>query len=63
LKEEVFEVCGALARAESLLRSLGRPGDAAYLGAAFDIVEGRLAEGLPTAPEEKRLARRSAKAS
>jgi hypothetical protein len=42
VKEEVFEVCAALALAESLLRRLGCRGEAAHLGAVFDVVEGRL---------------------
>jgi hypothetical protein len=44
LKDEVFEICGALALAESLLARLGRRRDAAYLAAVFEVVEGRLAE-------------------
>jgi hypothetical protein len=47
LKNEVFEICGALALAESLLARLGLPGEAAYLATVFDVVEGRLIE--PTA--------------
>ena len=48
LKNEVFEICGALALAESLLARLGLPGEAAYLAAVFDLVEGRLV--APVAP-------------
>ena len=50
LKNEVFEICGALALAESLLERLGLPGEAAYLATVFDVVEGRLVEPGPTAP-------------
>jgi hypothetical protein len=50
LKDEVFEICGALALAESLLVRLGRPGEAAYLATVFDVVEGRLVEPRTTAP-------------
>jgi hypothetical protein len=50
LKNEVFEICGALALAESLLARLGLPGEAAYLATVFEVVEGRLVEPLPTAP-------------
>jgi hypothetical protein len=49
LKNEVFEICGALALAESLLARLGLPGEAAYLATVFDVVEGRLVEPCPTA--------------
>jgi hypothetical protein len=49
LKNEVFEICGALALAESLLARLGLPGEAAYLATVFDVVEGRLVEPGPTA--------------
>jgi hypothetical protein len=42
LKDEVFEICGALALGESLLRRLGRDAEAAHLGALFDVVEARL---------------------
>jgi hypothetical protein len=44
LKEEVFEICGALALGESLLLRLGMTTEAARLGALFDKVEGRLLE-------------------
>ena len=44
LKNEVFEICSALALAESLLTRLGLPGEAAYLATVFDVVEGRLVE-------------------
>jgi hypothetical protein len=48
LKDEVFEICGALALAESLLVRLGFPGEAAYLAEVFDVVEGRLVMPVPT---------------
>jgi hypothetical protein len=48
LKEEVFEICGALALGESLLKHLGRPSEAAHLAAVFGVVEGRLVEPRPT---------------
>jgi hypothetical protein len=43
LKDEVFDICAALALAESLLSRLGRSHDAAHIGAVFEVVEGRLA--------------------
>jgi len=43
VKEEVFEICAALALAETLLGRLGRRAEAAHLAALFDVVEGRLA--------------------
>ena len=43
VKDEVFDICGALALGESLLRTLGRRDEAAHLGSVFDVVEGRLA--------------------
>jgi hypothetical protein len=49
LKDEVFEICGALALAESLLSQLGRVGDAAYIASVFDVVEGRLVGVRPGA--------------
>jgi hypothetical protein len=42
-KQEIFEVCGALALAEAMLRRLGRPVDAARMAAVFEVVEGGLA--------------------
>jgi hypothetical protein len=42
LKDEVFEICGALALGESLLKRLGMEGEAAHLAAVFDVVEARL---------------------
>ncbi|HEX3947922.1 MAG TPA: hypothetical protein VHW47_09455 [Acidimicrobiales bacterium] len=42
-KEEIFEVCAALALAEVVLARLGRPVEAARMAAVFDLVEGRLA--------------------
>ena len=47
MKDEVFEICSALALGESVLAHLGRRDDAAHLAAVFDVVEGRLAEPLP----------------
>jgi hypothetical protein len=44
LKEEVFDICGALALGESLLRQLGLADEATRLAELFDAVEGRLAE-------------------
>jgi hypothetical protein len=43
LKEEVFDICGALALGESLLRRFAMHDDAAHLAAVFDVVEARLA--------------------
>jgi hypothetical protein len=45
LKDEVFEICGALALAELLLEGLGLSGEAAYLATVFDVVEGPLLVG------------------
>jgi hypothetical protein len=42
LKEELFDICGALAQAESFLRGLGYNDEANHLAATFDQVEGRL---------------------
>jgi hypothetical protein len=42
LKDEVFDICGALALGESRLKHLGMLNEAAYLAAVFDFVEGRL---------------------
>ncbi len=47
LKGEVFDICGALALAESLFNRLGLPNEAAYLATVFEAVEGHLAENLP----------------
>jgi hypothetical protein len=41
-KEEVFEICGALAMAEVVLACLDRPVEAARMAVVFDLVEGRL---------------------
>lgn len=41
-KEEVFEICGALALAEVVLSYLNRPVEAARMAVVFDLVEGRL---------------------
>jgi hypothetical protein len=48
LKEEVFEICGALALGESLLLRLGMVSEAARLSALFDAVEGRLVDPQPS---------------
>jgi hypothetical protein len=48
LKEEVFEICGALALAESLLLRLGLTAEAGRLSGLFDAVEGRLVEPQPS---------------
>jgi hypothetical protein len=50
LKNEVFEICGAFALAESVLSRLGLPGEAAYLASVFDVVERRLLEPATTVP-------------
>jgi hypothetical protein len=42
LKDEAFEICGALALGESLLRRFGLHDHAAHLATVFDVVEGRL---------------------
>jgi hypothetical protein len=42
LKDEVFDICGALALGESLLKRFGMGAEAAHLAAVFDVVEGRL---------------------
>ena len=49
LKEEVYDVCSALALSESLLRQIGLISEANYLAAVFDVVEGRLARAQPSA--------------
>ncbi len=41
-KADAFEICGALALAESVLRSLGRETDAALVGAVFEVAEAGL---------------------
>jgi hypothetical protein len=43
VKEDVFEICAALALGESLLRRLGHDRGATRLAGVFDVVEGRLA--------------------
>ena len=48
LKEEVFEICAALALGESLLTRSGFESDAAHLAHVFDVVEGRLACAQPS---------------
>jgi hypothetical protein len=44
LKEEVAEICGALALGASLLRRLGLGFEASRLEALFSVVESRLTE-------------------
>jgi hypothetical protein len=41
-KDEVFEICGALALAEVVLARLGRDVEAARMASVFDLVEGGL---------------------
>jgi len=48
LKDEVFDICGALALGESILACAGMPDEAAHLGAVFEVVEGRLASTTAT---------------
>jgi hypothetical protein len=48
-KEEVFEICGALALGESLLRQLGLVSEAARMAELFTAVEGRLVLAQPSA--------------
>jgi hypothetical protein len=47
LKDEVFDICGALALGESVLNRLGLHEEAAFLAAVFEVAEGRLGEPLP----------------
>jgi hypothetical protein len=42
VKDEVFDICSALALGEAALIGLGLDEEAAQLGAIFDVVEGRL---------------------
>lgn len=42
-KADAFEICGALALAESALRANGRETEAALLGAVFQVAEAGLA--------------------
>lgn len=42
-KADAFEICGALALAESVLRSLGREADAARMAVVFEAAEAGLA--------------------
>lgn len=42
-KEEVFEICAALALAEVLLAGLGREAESSRMAVVFDLAEGRLA--------------------
>jgi hypothetical protein len=47
-KEEVFEICGALALGEALLRQAGLVAEADRMAGLFDSVEGRLAGTQPS---------------
>jgi len=49
VREEVAEICGALALGGSLLRRLGLCAEAGRLEALFGAVEARLAESQPPA--------------
>jgi hypothetical protein len=55
LKEEVYDVCSALALSESVLRQIGLLSEADYLGVVFDLVEGRLAQAQPSAESPSAL--------
>jgi hypothetical protein len=50
VKEDVFEICAALALGESLLRRLGHDHGATRLAGVFDVVEGRLAARQSAGP-------------
>jgi hypothetical protein len=51
-KEEVFEICGALALAEALLSRSGREVDASRMAAVFDLVEaGLVRPAVPAADQ------------
>ena len=50
LRDEVVEICGALASGGTLLRRLGLGTEAERLEALFDAVEGRLAPCQSPAP-------------
>ena len=50
LRDEVAEICGALALGGTLLRRLGLGPEAERLEALFEAVEGRLAEGQVLTP-------------
>lgn len=41
-KEEVYEICGALALAEAILARAGHPEDASRMAAVFALAEGGL---------------------
>jgi hypothetical protein len=41
-KADVFDICAALALAESVLRRLGRDGEAAVMASAFEAAEAGL---------------------
>ena len=42
-KDDIFEICGALALAEAVLRRCGRPVEAARMAEVFSVVEAGLA--------------------
>ncbi len=65
LKDEVFDICGALALGESVFTRLGLSDEATYLATVFDLVERRLVDPLmpATTGERRVLARRSMRAS
>jgi len=44
LKEEVYDICAALALSEAVLRRDGLETEAVHIAAVFDVVEGRLAQ-------------------
>src|SRR5580704_5161105 len=50
VKEDVFEICAALALGESLLRRVGHDRGATRLAGVFDVVEGRLAARQSVGP-------------
>jgi hypothetical protein len=50
VKEDVFEICAALALGESLLRRFGHDRGATRLADVFDVVEGRLAAPQSVGP-------------
>jgi hypothetical protein len=51
MRDEVIEICGALALAGSLLRRLGLGAEAARLESLFGAVQRRLSEQGPAAPQ------------
>jgi hypothetical protein len=55
LKDEVFEICGALALCEALLIRAGLVAEARRVAAVFDVVESRLMEPQSAAAESASL--------